>query len=151
MKKMFAAIALLLLGPLSAGADELTVIAALGTPVPEHADREANWAGHVDYVQWSGDNIICGGRSGFVRCYDPKTKQQLWSARPDGELDSLSVAGNHMFILTRSRELLGGCVIQELRASDGKQIRTLSTNQLARLAGISRFSPCRIAWLPVSD
>jgi WD40 repeat protein len=150
---MLIAALLLASTPASARSLELVATTALGTPVPEHADRRIGWNGHVDYVQWVGDKIVCGGSSGFLRCYDPATKREAWSAQLDGEVGCLSVAAekDRIFVLIRPREVLGDNVIQELRASDGQQLRSISTDSLRRQSKRSRLAPNRLAWIPLAD
>ena len=147
MVKMRLAVFALMLVPSLAHSQHIVATSTLGSPVPEHADREAGWNGHVDYVQWAGDNILCGGRSGFVRCYDPKTKQPKWSVQLGGEIDCISVAipKDRLYVLDNQN------AVHVFRVSDGHKAATVSSNQLARNAGRSFLTPGRVGWIPFVD
>ncbi len=142
MTKMLLAVIGLMFAPMTVSSQDIVAIATLGTPVPQHAGRRVGWDGHVEYVQWAGDSVVCGGRSGFLRYYDPKTKRRMWSAQMQGEIDSLAVASgkDRLYVLTKSQDLLGDSVIHELRLSDGKKSRKLKIDH-----------PNRIAWFPLAE
>jgi WD40 repeat protein len=144
MKIRTLATLVLMLLPVLARCQEIVETATLGPPVRQ---RVTGWKSHVDYVQWTGDTLAAGGRSGMVRCFSLQTKQQRWSVQLENEIRSLSAAGSK----DRLYALDDRGFIHVFRLSDGKKLNVLSAEQMARRVGISFLAPTNMTWIPVAD
>jgi WD domain, G-beta repeat len=137
-------IALLLILPVAVQAEKWEAVAALGSPVPERLDGRE---GSVDFVHWVGDSIVCAGRSGFARRFDPETRRELWSAKLKGDAQCRSFAGSK----DRLYLIDDGGGVHVFRCADGVEIETRTQQQFSDLLGTDFVIPYRVTWVPVAE
>jgi WD40 repeat protein len=140
MKAMPLAVVCLTVFSAAAMSQEIDAIASFGTPVPE---RAGGWKGHVDYLQWAGGAIVCGGKTGFLRCFNVETKQQRWAAQLKSEVRSIAVAiaTGQVFALDDAND------IHVFGLTDGKESDLISSGKLATLCEKKFVVPSNIAWI----
>ncbi|HEY4312879.1 MAG TPA: hypothetical protein VGN12_25740 [Pirellulales bacterium] len=141
MKLLLLAIALFLSCCDNALALDLVPDAVLGTPVPE---RQSHPRTYVNSVEWAGSKLVCAGGAGFVRCYDPETRERLWFVSLASSVGSLAIdeAAGKVFVLEEGHRL------NVYRLADGKPIAKYTDKDIGKRAGKAYVMSTAIACSP---